>query len=155
MKTKEIRKPYLVQRAKFTNVKNEEIVGIDSILDFDYMGSAEFEWGALPKSLHRIVDVFDQYEVFTVNEVKDHEGSSMKVYCKNEFFDQVKENALHLSINPYGYKEFCDMKDYISGKKNTNNFWWDIKQDYFIFFGKNKGKKVEIAMQKLKEKWSK
>jgi len=44
MKTKEIRKPYLVQRAKFTNIKNEEIVGIDSLLDFDYMGSSEFEW---------------------------------------------------------------------------------------------------------------
>ena len=111
--------------------------------------------GALPKSLHRMVDVLDQYEVFTVNEVKDHEGSSMKVYCKKELFEQVKENALHLSITQYGYKEFCDMKDYISGKKDRNNFWWDIDQDYFIFFGMNKSKKVEIAMQKLKEKWSK
>ena len=47
MKTKVIRKPYLVQRAKFTNVKNEEIIGIDSLLDFDYMGSSEFEWGSI------------------------------------------------------------------------------------------------------------
>jgi len=154
MKTQEIRKPYLVQRAKFTNIKTEDIVGIDSLLDCDYMGSAEFEWGALPKSLHRMVDILNQYEVFTIYDVKDLEGSSMKVFCQKNLFEQIKENALHLSINPYGYKEYCDMNDYISGKKNMNNFWWDISQDYFIFFGSNKAKKVEIAMQKLKEKWS-
>lgn len=36
----------LVQRGKFNKIDMNDIVGIDSLIDFDYMGSSEFEWGA-------------------------------------------------------------------------------------------------------------
>jgi len=154
MKIQEIKSPWLVQRAKFKDVKIENIVGIDSLLSMDYMGSAEFEFGGLPQSLRRMVANFNQYEVFTVNKVKDSEDNSMRIYCNKNVFEPVRENAIHLSENSYGYKEVCDMQKYIKGNKDKNNFWWDIDQDYFIFFGKDKARKVEIAMQKLKNKWS-
>jgi hypothetical protein len=41
--------PDLIQRAKF--VDNPLKTGLDSILKYDYMGSAEFEFGALFDSL--------------------------------------------------------------------------------------------------------
>src|ERR1019366_7565972 len=44
--------PYLVQRGSFKEVDKME--GIDSLIHFDYMGSAEFEYGALPKALKEI-----------------------------------------------------------------------------------------------------
>ena len=51
--------PYLIQRGKFESRDFKE--GIDSILKFDYMGSSEFEWGALPKSLQAIRDKKEDY----------------------------------------------------------------------------------------------
>jgi hypothetical protein len=41
--------PSLIQRVRYR--KNDLRKGIDAFFEFDYMGSSEFEWGALPKSL--------------------------------------------------------------------------------------------------------
>ena len=47
---------YLVQRGTFRDkIDISKITGIDSIISWDYMGSSEFEFGALPTSLKRIV----------------------------------------------------------------------------------------------------
>ncbi len=44
--------PYLVQRGKFRETpRKDPIQGIDDLVEWDYMGSSEFEWGALPASL--------------------------------------------------------------------------------------------------------
>jgi hypothetical protein len=45
--------PYLVQRMRFVSepLALEVYSGIDSEFKMDYMGCAEFEWGALPQSL--------------------------------------------------------------------------------------------------------
>jgi hypothetical protein len=41
--------PYCIQRGKFKNREGKQ--GIDSLLIFDYMGSSEFEFGALPSRM--------------------------------------------------------------------------------------------------------
>lgn len=43
---------YLVQRMK--RVDRDYKTGLDSLFELDYMGSAEFEYGAVPASLKRI-----------------------------------------------------------------------------------------------------
>jgi len=35
---------------------------LGEVFDFDYMGSSEFEWGAVPEALAKIVDHIDQYK---------------------------------------------------------------------------------------------
>lgn len=42
--------PDLIQRVK-QQYKNESLKGIDALFRFDYMGSSEFEFGTLPKTL--------------------------------------------------------------------------------------------------------
>jgi hypothetical protein len=44
--------PNLIQRAKFEDRNYKK--GIDSIINLAYMGSSEFEWGAVQESLQRI-----------------------------------------------------------------------------------------------------
>jgi len=51
---------YLIQRAKFYESDRK---GIDGILQFDYMGAAEFEWGALPESLKRMRENRKNYDL--------------------------------------------------------------------------------------------
>jgi hypothetical protein len=53
-----LRKPYLIQRANIVkplSPKNQAgKVTLSKSVSFDYMGSSEFEFGALPKSLKRL-----------------------------------------------------------------------------------------------------
>jgi len=79
----------------------------------------------------------------------------MFIYCNKNYFNEVKKCAIHLSKEKYGYKERCDMPNFIEGIKDVNNFWWDINNDFMVCFGKEYADKVKIAMTKLKEKWSK
>lgn len=67
--------PYLVQRAKFNDRTDKR--GIDNILQFDYMGSAEFEFGALPKSLENIRKKINDYVYFDVVVG----GKNITVFC--------------------------------------------------------------------------
>jgi len=44
-------KPRLVQRVEWMDPPREHKEGVDHFFGFSYMGSAEFEWGALPSAL--------------------------------------------------------------------------------------------------------
>lgn len=46
-----LRLPSLIQRVTRRPEARVEAKGLDSIFSFDYMGSSEFEWGAIPKAL--------------------------------------------------------------------------------------------------------
>lgn len=120
-------KPYLIQRAtfKYDPYRN----GIDSILDFDYMGSAEFEFGALPQSLKRIRENISDYCISTF-EIKN---KKISFFCNNkliksEIIDGLADNKFHL-------KEYCDFSNYINNKLRfrSSDFWWDIENDYMFW----------------------
>lgn len=121
--------PYLIQRASFT--KRNYKKGIDSILMFDYMGSAEFEFGALPKSLKRIRESIDNYIYLTLK-IKD---KSIRIFCKSDYENLIEEYLINLSINKFRLKEFSGFNSYINQEghfKDDYHFWWDI--DYDIMF---------------------
>jgi hypothetical protein len=45
---------------------SQQAMGIlGKVFDFDYMGSSEFEWGAVPAALAKIVDHIDQYKWYS------------------------------------------------------------------------------------------
>lgn len=133
-KKNEMNQPYLIQRAKF---KNSEDKGIDALLRFDYMGSSEFEWGALPKSLKRIRDGIADYNFF------DHmfeNGKVVNIFCKNNDKDEIGGWLEKLAKHELYLKEYCDLDDWINpdefSRKETSDFWWDIDNDLF-FWKKN------------------
>lgn len=122
-------KPYLIQRAKFNYDPYRN--GIDSILSFDYMGSAEFEFGALPQSLKRIrnkITNYHQYE-FTLNEKK------ISVFCDNKDYTEICNIIKNLADNKYRLKEYCDFQHYIYFTPHMlrSDFWWDIENDYMFW----------------------
>lgn len=43
--------PTLIQRMNFRKDPSDHQKGVDRLFSFDYMGSSEFEWGALPAAL--------------------------------------------------------------------------------------------------------
>ena len=136
---KEKLRPYLVQRANFAEREGRE--GIDGILKFDYMGSAEFEWGALPKSLKRIRAYFKEYTYLHISMPK---GIVITVLCKetDEPFTEMSEYLNGLMGREFRLKEysdfdtlFCESKSEYA-RKNQTDFWWDIEND-LMFWKKN------------------
>jgi len=125
--------PYLVQRCKFAK---REMSGIDSILSFDYMGSEEFEFGALPKSLGDIRGDIGNYVYF---DVKIIEGKVVTVFCPSKIKDKMKDVIEGLAINKFMLKERCDLDIWLNDDKNSwyqSDCWWDLENNFF-FWKKN------------------
>jgi len=129
--------PYCVQRAKFS--VNECKNGIDSILSFDYMGSAEFEFGALPNSLKVLRQHID---IYVIHHCKIFD-KKITIFCKKEEIKKVKEAVEGLAQSKYYLKEYCDFEYWVGIRNNTlnltcrNDFWWDI-DNHFMFWKRNK-----------------
>lgn len=125
--------PYLVQRCRFE--KREKMSGIDAILSFDYMGSAEFEFGALPKSLRAIREEIDRYVYFDVTII---DGKVVTVFCRSEMKDKMKDIIDGLASNNFRLKERCDLDVWMNDEKSffISDCWWDI-ENHFFFWKKN------------------
>ena len=75
-------KPYLLQRCKTNTFEPSLLTG--EYLSLDYMGSSEFEWGAVPKFQREINAIIDTLKIFTFN----FGANSFHFFAKN------KEEAL-------------------------------------------------------------
>lgn len=125
-------KTTLIQRAKFENRDYKK--GIDSIVHFDYMGSSEFEWGALPESLGKIRDLINDYTYLDVP-IKD---KVITVFCKDSQKSEVKQYLTELSENKWYLQEYSDFDNYVNPQfmKSRTDFWWDIS-NHLIFWRKD------------------
>ncbi len=155
----------LVQSGHFirniSSLEKKKINGIADIVYFDYMGSSEFENGSLFRSLRRMTINKDFYKVFIFNQYKDENGNALKVYAPQVFFKNVQNIVDRLSINGFELQEHCslhrhivkpnqDEEDSFFDYKDDNNFWWDIENDFFMFFENTD--KVLIAMEALRKR---
>jgi len=125
-------KPYLIQRAKFED--NKEGKGIDRLLSFDYMGSSEFEWNALPKALRSMRDFLSDYIQFQYS-FKQYPTKSVTVFCKKEQKEFIGDILEQLADREIRLKEYCDLDKYLrdEGGRLYNDFWWDIDQDWMFW----------------------
>ena len=133
------KKPYCIQRAKFEIRDYKK--GIDSFLNLDYMGSSEFEFGALPQSLERIRGNIDNYGRVEMIEFKrdnnlhflllfyNHTKYTQEglIQILNDLYDgkiTLQEySAFDISLNPQPHN---------STLKDTD-FWWDIDNDWMVW----------------------
>ncbi len=128
--------PYLIQRAKIQNRDFKK--GIDSILLFDYMGSSEFEWGALPNGLKEIRENIEEY-IYSEYSFKNEPSKVVTVFCSEKHQEAIGEVLEGLVTKKYRLKEYCDLANWVSKEEyssNTNDFWWDI-ENHYMFWKKN------------------
>lgn len=123
--------PYLIQRARFRKSTGK---GIDSLLEFDYMGSSEFEWGALPRALKRTRENKKEYIQFELI-LGDFVDKSIMVLCKQSDKEEMPTILRLIANRESRLKEFCDLDYYLEGRSNykTSDFWWDIENDFFFW----------------------
>lgn len=128
--------PYLIQSARFDNNSSPSKTGIDTILSFDYMGSAEFEFGALPASLKRVRTSIDDYVQFQYSFNK-YPTKLVTVFCKKEQQEHVGNILEELAERKIQLKASCSIHSFVKGEEKksyfNSDFWWDIEQDWFFW----------------------
>ena len=105
------------------------------IFSFDYMGSAEFEWGAVPAALAFLAE---QASAGTL--VAGKEGDVFYV-SPVAYEADVKKRIAALRENEYAWqkKEHCGLKDYFESKKEyakANVGWLELDNGYVFFADK-------------------
>ena len=123
--------PYLIQQAQFSDRSNRK--GMNAILAFDYMGSAEFEFGSLPESLKRIRENINQY-MYSLYSIND---KAITIFCKKSELSEILNTLEKLAKKEIQLKERIDFPDWLNNEKHWNDHWWDIDND-FMFWKENK-----------------
>ncbi len=170
---------FLLQRGTFKDKEeaSQEVTGIDSIIKWDYMGAAEYEFGALPASLKRMTFMARNKELSPVP-IQLH-GESFVIYMSKNSPYVPKDIASVLdtlaekeySQNSYRVKMGFGFRNYTDGATITRlkkgclkktetvpnfsfvNLWWDIENDLLVFPNKDEYKqKIALAFEKLIER---
>ena len=129
---------WLIQRAEGWNENPvEDITGFaggrDNLLHLDYMGSAEFEFGAIPKAFRRIMGEFDEYSI-SQSSITNSNGVPLQIYCKPYMLHEIEEALKEYIANPY-YMQENPRFPYSDYSPNHPRAWWDIRNDFIMFFG--------------------
>jgi hypothetical protein len=143
---------FLIQRV--TRRHREESRGVDRHFIFDYMGSAEFEYGALPEALKRM-RLSKGFEVQVVKvEVK---GVSYKAWavCRPEEYPEVVETFVdQLGPRKLCLKERTNMANAygLYGRLHKRSQpcpvtgWWALDSEVpWLLFMKKKSAKLWLA----------
>lgn len=131
---------WLIQRGNFNNDINAptSFFGGDSthLIQGDYMGSAEFEYGAIPAAYVRIMSRYDEYRLYDTG-LKTVRGVPLNLFAHREHHSSIITAIKRYLENPYHLKEWSNLeyhfKDISDGDKHRlrTNFWWCIDHNRF------------------------
>lgn len=102
------------------------------IFRFDYMGSAEFEFGAVPEAFGHLYTNLDLYEISSM--IIDN--STVWILGKKEDMEEIKSRIIKLTKREIHTKEFVGLKESIDPK---DNYWkerfvgWVELDNVFLF----------------------
>lgn len=126
---------YLVQRLESRRPYLNASRGFDAYFSLEYMGSAEFEWGAIPKALKSMRRNRSSIESVTVNFPT---GARVVHFVGPR---GVSDNAEAMAEwargaggrrHPFGGKEWTHFEYAVAGEPqpySRTDAWWDIEND--------------------------
>lgn len=154
-----MRQPDLIQRMNLRNdiPKNPTL---DQMYKMDYMGSAEFEFGALPSSLKEFTKRAESLEVTLVDPVvRDSSGQRLFILGTPENIKEYMPYMKDLLLGKYRLKESLhfdhEMVDGTITRKDTSwhraDAWWDIENHVIFTFGKKNAESIVKAIKVVRE----
>ena len=136
---------YLIQRGLFRK-DGQGLTGGTGVVNLDYMGSAEFEFGAIPKSFRRIMYNFDKY-IYIPTGIRTKENNELVLFTNKEKSNEVLEGIISFIDNPYYLKEYSGLEKIPNSSINDTgyrrigaNFWWciELNKDWMAFLNSNR-----------------
>jgi hypothetical protein len=128
--------PYLIQRCEILKPLAATGDRLSRAVNMDYMGSAEFEFGALPKSFRRMQAgtlVLRLFEDIKENDVPLRVMSTMNV---SDFAEYGKHLMRLRGDDRMRLKEWSDFNPNLRSRYGKTDFWWDVENDVMWSFHK-------------------
>lgn len=141
-----IRTPYLIQRAEISAPLAARDKRFSEAVELDYMGSAEFEFGALPKSLRALQQRINSISITVEPRITGEGGESLRVL--HTFTpDEYEEYVVHLLSLREGKLRTKESTWFDAGhstrfKSLRCDLWWDIDNHVMWTFNKNFSKRL-------------
>ena len=134
-----MKKFWLIQRGSFRDLNSAtKFLGRSSehLIDPDYMGAAEFEWGAIPRAYRRIMGQYEKYSLH-VTDLVTTGGVPSCLFCMDSKYEQILTEIKSYLDKPYHLKEWTNMEAHFTksvsdietrfySHKLRTNFWWCI-----------------------------
>ena len=136
---------YLIQRGNFNN-DGDSLTGKNGVVSLSYMGSAEFEFGAIPRSFRRIMHDFDKY-IYIPTGICTKDNNELILFSNQHSSSEILEALTEFIRNPYQLKEYSELEKIPDSsikdtgfKKLRTNFWWCIEpnKDWMAFLNSNR-----------------
>lgn len=103
------------------------------IFSFDYMGSAEFEFGAIPTFFKEVAENIKQYSTWEISiktiPIYVIGRTSLKGYISNRILELSKNNG-------YSLKEYSGIADAIDGENKAITGWLELDNNFMFFIDK-------------------
>lgn len=118
---------------------------LSQIFRFDYMGAAEFEWGAVPKALQHIAKNRKQYIAYTLDvRTRNKNTGTVYVICPEEnkgyISDWIKKKAYdEYGKSGRGTKEAVLLDSVLDGVEYSRDLkgWLELDTGFFFFVDKD------------------
>jgi hypothetical protein len=131
-----IRSPYLIQRAE---IRRPFVKGrFTEAVDLDYMGSAEFEFGALPQSLRALQAKIDQINLTTEPRILEGDRSLRVLHTfDRDEYEVYFGYLLELRAGRGHTKETTGFAaSSVPSQYYITDFWWDVRNNVMFSFDK-------------------
>lgn len=122
---------WLIQRGAFRQ-NGTTLTGRNGVVNLDYMGASEFEWGAIPKAYRRLMYEFPNYGIFNTN-IYTPEQEELLIFCKKEIAVELITAIQQFIESPYHLKKYSELEKVPEVKKEgtlyeyrRSDFWWCI-----------------------------
>lgn len=137
---------------------------LSDIFRFDYMGSSEFEWGAVPKTLTRIAEKADRYKTFqfvipmsavakgwrnrSIPKSADSAATAtIYVICDKSWVEEVKSRICTWAGEEYnsGLKEDTQLSCVLRPTEEWHTYtrgWLELDNGFFFFVDRDMWEKT-------------
>jgi hypothetical protein len=139
--------PYLIQRGTIQMPYAAADARLSEAVHLDYMGSAEFEFGALPQLLRALQKGTRRIgDVPTILE----NGAPLKalhIFTSNNDRAQYADYLLEMRGNQIRLKEWSDFDPSSRFRHTKTNFWWDVVNSVMWSFDAHFMGRIEDYLQ--------
>lgn len=134
-----IRTPYLIQRAEIKSPLEAGTARLSEAVSFDYMGSAEFEFGALPKSFRALQSSMSNWKLVKIADITEGEAVLRVLHALSDedfttyvgYLKRMRGVGDSLRLKE---RSGFDLK--LKSSYDKANFWWDIENHVMFSFHK-------------------